>query len=267
MPKIKLCFAQTNPAWECPEKNLDKAFSLAEEASSKGADIIIFPEQSATGWDPSSCKNLSGENGLIPAAFKKTAIENNIGVLGSFREITSDNPRNTSVFYDNCGVLLAKYSKIHLFTPGGENKCFSPGDRPCVFTYKNIRFGLAICYDLRFSDLFTHYAKEKCSCVIIQAAWPKLRMKHWHTFIHSRAIENQYFAAGVNTTGKTPVDEYSGGSLLVSPSGETLMKADEKAGLFYAEIDTSLVYEAQKTFSSLSDRRDDLYIGWQKKEL
>jgi predicted amidohydrolase len=264
MPVLKLCFAQINSIPECPEENLNKAFSLAKEASLKGSDMIIFPEQSATGWNPVSDENISDDMGCIPQAFRNIAKDNSIGVLGSFRETGAENPRNTSVFFDEAGVLLAKYSKIHLFNPGGENKCFSPGDKPSIFTYKNVRFGLAICYDLRFSDLFTYYAKVGCECVIIQAAWPKLRMNHWETLIHSRAIENQYFVAGVNTTGKTPVDEYFGGSLLVSPAGEALMKADEKEGLYYAEIDSSLVLETRKKLDLVSDRRDDLYIGWKK---
>jgi predicted amidohydrolase len=127
-----------------------------------------------------------------------------------------------------------------------------------------VKFGLAICYDLRFSDIFTYYAKTGCECVIVQAAWPDARMKHWNIFIHSRAIENQYFVAGVNTTGRTDTDIYSGGSILVSPFGDAVMQADDEPGLFYAEVDTSLIYEARKSLHSLSDRRDDLYIGWHR---
>ncbi|WFN36957.1 carbon-nitrogen hydrolase family protein [Methanomicrobium antiquum] len=267
MSVLKLCLAQTNPVWEKPEKNLSKFLSYTKEASKNNADIIIFSEQAATGWNPLSDKNISDENGPIPKAFSAIASEFNIGILGAFRETGKDleKPKNTSVFFSDSGEILSKYSKIHLFNPGGENKCFSPGDVPSSFTYKGVKFGLSICYDLRFSDLFTYYAKEGCGCVFVQAAWPKLRMDHWRTFIHSRAIENQFFIAGINTTGKTPVDEYCGGSTLVGPSGETVLEADEKEGLFYGEIDTQIVLNKRDIFNSLSDRRDDLYIEWQKK--
>ncbi|MDD4300313.1 MAG: carbon-nitrogen hydrolase family protein [Methanomicrobium sp.] len=264
MPKLNICFAQVNPVWECPEINLAKASLLAEEAASNDSDIIIFPEQSATGWDPLSDKFRSDIFGEIPSEFSRIAKEYGIGVLGSFRESLDDRTCNTSVFFDNAGRKLCSYSKIHLFTPGKENRYYSPGEKPCVFEYRNIKFGLSVCYDLRFPDLYSYYSKCGCECVFIQAAWPKLRMKHWETFIHSRAAENQYFAAGINTAGKTPVDEYCGGSLLISPDGGTLMKADEDEGLFYGEIDTKSVEEARKNFSTLSDRRDDLYIGWSK---
>ncbi|MBP2134161.1 putative amidohydrolase [Methanomicrobium sp. W14] len=268
MASVRICFAQAGPAWENPRKSMDKAGIYAKEASEKAAGIIIFPEQYATGWDPESNENMSGPDGFIPRTFRKIAEENNIAVLGSFREITEENtygpakPKNTSVFYDENGRLLAKYSKIHLFSPGNEDRFFLSGDMPAVFDYKGIRFGLSVCYDLRFSDLYSYYCKKGCECIFVQAAWPKKRMKHWRLFIHSRAVENQYFVAGVNTTGNTSVDEYPGGSLLVSPSGEDILEAGENEDLYYAEIDPYVVKETRKKFCSLSDRRDDLYIKW-----
>jgi len=264
MPKVRLCIAQTEPVWNCPEENMDKAASLARSASDLNAGIILFPEQSATGWDPLSKDYATDDFGYIPETFQKIAKENKIAVLGSFREKSKGLLKNTSVFFDDSGKLLAKYSKIHLFTPGCENECFSPGEKPAVFTYKGIKFGLCVCYDLRFPELFTFYAKAGCECILLQAAWPCARMKHWDIFIHSRAIENQYYVAGVNTTGKTPVDTYCGKSLVVSPLGENICEADSAEGLFFAEIDTSHVKEARGGISSLSDRREDLYIGWSR---
>ena len=72
------------------------------------------------------------------------------------------------------------------------------------------RCGIAICYDLRFPDLFRIYAQKGVQVVFVPAAWPQKRINHWELFITARAAENQMYIVGVNTTGITPVDTYPG---------------------------------------------------------
>ncbi|WP_421909718.1 carbon-nitrogen hydrolase family protein [Methanolacinia petrolearia] len=258
---LRLCLAQAESAWKNPELSLKKASVFAECASREGAAIICFPEQFATGWDPASSSFAEDEGGPVSGMYSDIAAESGIGVLGSFREKDGDGFRNTAVFFDEHGKVLSKYSKIHLFSPAGEDKCFSPGSSPSVFEYKGIRFGIAICYDLRFPELFLRYRKLGAECILVPAAWPCSRLSHWDLFLRTRAVENRYYLGGINTIGRTPVDEYCGGSMVISPSGDVIAGPVKEEGLLYADIDP-INSEKLPGPDTLSDRRDDLYKSW-----
>lgn len=259
---LRVCIVQAESFWENPSGSLEKAHILAKSASAEGAAVVCFSEQFATGWDPSSHRYSEDENGFICTAYRNIAMEHGIGVLGSYREKTDGLPRNTAVFYDERGRLLSKYSKIHLFSPAGEEKHFSPGSSLSVFDYKGVKFGIAICYDLRFPELFLKYRRLGAECVLVPAAWPCSRLSHWDLFLHTRAIENRLFMAGINATGRTPVEEYCGGSMFVSPGGDIIAGPLKDEGLLYADIDPSVTHRADSGPDSLSDRRDDLYKSW-----
>lgn len=258
---LRLCIAQAESSWEDPDSSLKKASVFAKNAAAGGAEIICFPEQYATGWDPASSAFAEDENGSICSAYCDIASEYGIGVLGSFREKSSAGLKNTAVFFDESGKILSKYSKIHLFSPAGEEKHFSPGTSPSVFEYGGIKFGIAICYDLRFPELFLKYRMLGADCVLVPAAWPCKRLSHWDLFLRTRAVENRYYMAGINTTGRTPVDYYCGGSMAVSPLGDVIAGPVKEEGLLYADIEP---VEQGKDFGpdTLSDRRDDLYKSW-----
>ncbi|WOF17247.1 carbon-nitrogen hydrolase family protein [Methanoplanus sp. FWC-SCC4] len=262
MPELKFCIAQMEAVPGNPGESLLKAEKLAELAAGRGADIISFSEQFATGWDPDSVGFSEGERGPVNSFIRNTARRYGIGILGSFREKTESGIRNTAVFADKSGEVVCRYSKIHLFSPGGEDRHYIAGDTPASFEFMGVRFGLAICYDLRFPELFSHYQRAGCDCVIVQAAWPKARIKHWDILTHARAIENQYYIAGVNATGKTSAGEYNGNSLVVSPKGETVIRADDSEGIFCTTISLNEVKRARQDLRILSDRREYLYIGW-----
>jgi omega-amidase len=258
---LGLCIAQAESSWEDPDSSLKKASVFAKNAAAGGAEIICFPEQYATGWDPDSSAFAEDENGSICRAYSDIALESGVGVLGSFREKSDAGLKNTAAFFDENGKILSKYSKIHLFSPAGEEKHFSPGTSPSVFEYEDIKFGIAICYDLRFPELFLKYRRLGVDCVIVPAAWPCKRLSHWGLFLRTRAIENRYYMAGINTTGRTRVDDYCGGSMAVSPSGDIIAGPVKEEELLYADIES---VEQGKDFGhdTLSDRRDDLYKSW-----
>lgn len=230
--------AQARPVWEKPAEGLEKALGLAGAASAAGARVICFPEQFATGWDPESSSFAEEYGGPVSSGFCTIAADCGIGVLGNFREKTPDGLRNTAIFAGADGKAVAFYSKMHLFYPEGEDKFFSPGTSPAVFDYEGVRFGIAICYDLRFPGLFEEYSRLGTECVLVQAAWPCSRVSYWKHFISTRAKENGYYVAGTNTTGRTPVDEYCGGSMAASPAGMTVAGPAEGECLIYADVDT-----------------------------
>lgn len=256
---VRICSAQIACIWEEPEKTLEKAGVFIRHAAASGASLICFPEQFATGWDPESGKNIEDLNGLIVSSLRTYARNNQIAVIGSLRKQGSPLPENTAVVINNEGRILTTYSKVHLFSPGNEQKGFSPGSDLGIFTLGPLSCGIAICYDLRFPDLFRIYAQKGVQVVFVPAAWPQKRIKHWELFITARAAENQMYVAGVNTTGITPVDTYSGSSMIADPHGTIISRANDAEQLIFTDLDPALVQKARQSFPVEKDRKDALY--------
>lgn len=246
-------------AWEDPQKSLARADVLIRHAAASGADIICFPEQFTTGWDPKSRENTEDPDGRIVTALKNAAQDAGICILGSFREQTPLTPRNTAVVIAKDGSILASYAKIHLFSPAGEDTAFTSGKDLGIFRLGAMKCGLAICYDLRFPELFSAYAAHGVQAVFVPAAWPKSRIRHWELFISARSAENQMYVIGVNTTGTNPVDTYCGASMTADPNGTVISRAGEAEQLLFADIDPAVADAARSSFPVTKDRRNALY--------
>ncbi|HNX17551.1 MAG TPA: nitrilase-related carbon-nitrogen hydrolase [Methanoregula sp.] len=258
---MRCCSAQIEGIWESPNQTLEKAEPVFYEAAQAGAALISFPEQFATGWDPVSEKNIEPPDGATVTGFRELAKKYRIAVIGSFRESYPKKPKNTSIVIGKDGRILAAYSKIHLFTPENEDRAFTPGTDLAIFTLDDVRFGLAICYDLRFPEIFRLYRHKEVHAVIVPSAWPQSRLRYWELFIQSRAAENQLYVAGVNTTGTNPVDRYTGGSLTADPLGTIIARAGEGNELLYYDIDPIFVEKTRRAFPVENDRKDELYIS------
>jgi predicted amidohydrolase len=245
--------------WEDPEKSLEKAELFARHAAASGADIICFPEQFATGWDPSARTHVEDLDGTIVPALRRIARSADICVLGSFRERSFSGPRNTMIAIGKDGTVLASYAKIHLFSPAAENVAFIPGMELGIFSVGSLKCGMAICYDLRFPELFSAYAARGVQAIFVPAAWPAGRIRHWELFITARAAENQMYVTGVNTTGTTPVDTYTGASMTADPHGTIVSRAGDAEQLLFVDLDPAMVDSIRTTFPVRRDRRDALY--------
>jgi len=256
---VRVCSAQISGFWEDPGKTLERTEGFIAHAATFGAQLICFPEQFATGWDPLSEKNVQDLTGNIITRLQASAKANRIVVIGSIREASSPHPKNASVAIGNDGSILATYSKIHLFSPAKEDEYFVPGNDLGVFSLGQLTCGLAICYDLRFPSLFRIYAQKGVHVVFVPAAWPASRIRHWELFIQARAAENQMYVIGVNTTGTTPVDRYSGSSMAADPHGTIINRANDAEQLLFIDIDPAEVAAAQSALPVEKDRKDALY--------
>ena len=256
---MKCCSAQTAACWEDPEATLARVEPCIRNAAAAGADLIAFPEQFATGWDPGSHRHIQDITGTIVATLREYARNYTIAIIGSFREAALPLPKNSAVAIGDDGGLLARYAKIHPFAPGAEDKCYAPGHDPAVFCLKKLKLGIALCYDLRFPELFRVYADRGVHGVIVPSAWPQHRRQHWELFVRARAAENQIFVVGINTTGRNPTGEYAGGSITAGPDGSVIAQAGEGESILFSDLDPAAVEETRRQFPVHKDRRTDLY--------
>jgi len=198
-------------------------------------------------------------HGSIICTLQGFAKEYRIGIIGSHREKYDPLPKNTAVVINREGRIHAKYSKVHLFSMGNEHEGSSPGTELGIFNFDSLVCGIAICYDLRFPELFRIYAQKGVHALFVPSAWPQSRIRHWELFIRARAAENQMYVLGVNTTGKTPIDLYSGASMTADPHGNIVSRATDAEQLLFSDIDPEEVERMRSAFPVEKDRRDKLY--------
>ena len=256
---IKIAGAQLGSIWEDPVLSLKKAEPYIRKAADQGASLICFPELYPTGWDPRSLLHVQDREDLIVSRIRVLAQEYGIAILGSFRERFVPKPRNTCIVFDREGKEIASYSKCHLFTPATEEGRYFPGDALGIFRLEGVPFGIAICYDLRFSELFKVYAEAGVCCMLVPAAWPALRIDQWELFVRARALEHQFYVIGVNTTGLNPVDRYCGRSIAADPSGTVIARAGQGEELMVAGIDPETMVRLREALPVNRHKRPELY--------
>lgn len=238
--------AQINVELGEKKSNLGKAVDLIENSK---ADLILFPELFTTGLDFDNLAELAepldGETTKILSDVCRDKI-----VAGSIIEDNNKWLYNTFVLVDDTGII-GKYRKIHLFNE--EKHYLSSGEDITVVGTEFGRIALAICYDLRFPELFRKFMEHKADIVLICANFPKPRMKHWETLIKARAIENQFFVIACNRVGRDTINEYTGRSMAVDPWGEILTLGDNREEILKCVIDRTRVSEVRGGFPVLED--------------
>jgi omega-amidase len=265
---MKIALAQTDIFWEDKNKNRENYLKLIIKASQHGADLILFPEMSLTGFSM-NVSDISEETNLHSKTiewFKSQAIANNINIGFGYVEksLYDIKGKNNYCVAATDGTVLSLYSKIHPFSYGLESKFYIGGDDIPYFKLKDFAITTFICYDLRFPEIF-QAASKKANLITVAANWPKSRREHWITLLKARAIENQCFIAGVNRVGIGDNIEYSGDSLLIDPLGNVLLQGSDKEELLIHDIDVDEVYKARESFGLKNDRREDLYYSLYKK--
>ena len=190
---------------------------------------------------------------------KKNKVHVNIGSL----LLKIENQKklvNRSFFVDDNGSIKSYYDKIHMFDVNisekethRESELFKAGKKIILTRIKKINIGLAICYDLRFPNLFRKLAKKGSEIILMPAAFtvPTGR-DHWEILIRARAIENNTFIIATNMCGKHHTNRKTyGHSVLVDPWGKIIKKAFNKPTILNSKIDLSQVLIARKKIPSL----------------
>ncbi|MFQ5407492.1 MAG: carbon-nitrogen family hydrolase [Anaerolineales bacterium] len=240
--------------------NFGQVRAWTAEAASRGSGLVLFPELWSTGCDWEHLDELATPLGAgIFADISDLAAEFRLAVGGSVLERHEGKFYNTFVLYGPNGGLLGVYRKLHLFRLMQEDQWLAAGDETALIETPWGQTGLAICYDLRFAELFRLYALGGAELALLPAEWPEVRVAHWRTLVRARAIENQMFVAAVNRVGASQGETFGGRSALVDPWGNILVEGGAGPELLTAEIDLGMVAHVRNKIPVFADRRHDIY--------
>jgi predicted amidohydrolase len=247
--------------------NLQTALGLMAQAKSQGADLIAFPEflMAFSPVSQSAAKLTEiaeSTDGPFMRSLRAAAKAAGIGVVATIYETApvANRVYDSAVWIDAAGNIASVYRKLHLYDAFGfkESDKFHPGDdiAPLVSLGES-RFGMMICYDLRFPEMARMLTLQGANLLVAPAGWVQgdLKVEHWQTMIKARALEN-----GCYVIAPAQVENiYIGHSMAVDPLGRTLVDLGEKEGLAIVEVDVDLVRDTREKLPLLQNRRTDVY--------
>lgn len=236
--------------------NMRETEDLLRLSVQNGAVIAFLPELSYGGYrlNERHLADYSYEDAL--ATYSLLAKRYSIAIgFGVSKRLSYGKYTNRYIIVSSSGSILAEYDKTHIFSFGGEKELFEPGDSLSTFELDGILFGVSICYDLRFAEIFSIYSKS-CDVVLCPSAWPKKRISHYKLLLKARAVENALEVVGINWQGVSPDGiEYTKSSF-VSTSGGHFKKAVFRS----SRLD---IFELAKrkniTVNSVPDKRFAMY--------
>lgn len=259
--------------------NLAAADRLTRAAAGDGAKLIVLPEKwTAMGSDEDLRAASEPLDGPAIEWARETARELEVDlVAGSIMERIpgAEKLANTSVHIDPQGEMRAVYRKLHMFDVEvdgreyGESDVTEPGEEIVMSATApgfelgpmGVGLGLAICYDLRFPELFRILAISGARLIALPAAFTLASTRdHWETLVRARAIENQVFMIAANQMGSHPGGHRSGGrSMIVDPWGVVLAQAQDSEGHIVAELDLERQKEIGERMPFRRHRRPQSY--------
>jgi len=250
-------------------ENISAASALIRDAASDGASFMATPEMThLVQKDKSALLAAIHPEEIDPAlkAFQALAGELGIHILiGSLAIQNEDKVSNRSFLIAPSGSIVARYDKIHLFDAQvsdteryRESATYVAGKAPVLAQVSGAKLGFSICYDLRFPNLYRHYAQSGAQILTVPAAFtvPSGRA-HWEVLLRARAIETGSFVlapaqGGQHADGRSTY----GHSMVVNPWGEIIAElSHDKPGWVCADLDMSEVKKARQRIPAWSDKR------------
>ncbi len=256
----------------CPDKttNLTHASDLIRAATASGADLVMLPEMFCCEYNNNAfLENREPAGGAIWQSLSHAAATNKVWLIGgSFPEAEGERTFNTSFVFDRNGRQAAFHRKMHLFdidVKGGqhfhESLTFSAGDGVTLFETEFGRMGLCVCFDIRFPELCRLMSLEGAQVIFCPAAFNMTTgPAHWELMFRGRAVEDQVFTVGCSSARDVNGSYVSyANSIIVTPWGDTLVRAGAEETILSANIDIDLVAKVRAELPLLSARRTDVY--------
>lgn len=258
--------------------NLDEAEKLIKIAVQQEAGLVVLPENFAimgmSDMDKVAVAEEIGK-GPIQSFLAEQASKHGIWIVGGTVPIVSEQQGKvyaSCLLFNSSGERVARYDKIHLFDVTieannesyTESKTTTPGDEIVVVDTPFGRLGLAVCYDLRFPELFRAMADVGMQICAIPSAFTSLTGNaHWESLLRARAIENLSFViagaqGGYHVNGR----ETHGDSMIIDPWGVVLNRLPQGTGAVVSEIDIERLNKTRKLFPALMHKRLDCKINY-----
>ena len=253
------------------DANLLEVQRHVAQAAKEGSRLVVLPENFA--YMGHRCTDLwsvkeSAGYGKLQTFLRDLARKHDIWVVGGTIPVEikdSDKVRSACFVIDNSGEVRGRYDKLHLFDVSlvdvdedyRESSAIESGDQPLVVETPFGNLGIAICYDLRFPELFRSMLPSKPDIIALPSAFTAATGRaHWEPLVRARAIENLCYViaaaqGGYHISGR----ETWGHSMIVDPWGTVLGELPNGAGHVSAELDIDLLKTTRRNFPSLDHRR------------
>ena len=251
--------------------NLLEAERLIARAVNEGAGMVVLPENFAimgmNEQDKVAVREQDGD-GPIQEFLAQQAVKHGIWVVGGTIPMVASTPtkvRAVCLVYNDAGECVARYDKVHLFDvslEGGveqytESETIESGEEVVVIDSPFGRMGLAVCYDLRFPEMFRKMLDQDMELVVLPSAFTAITGRaHWEVLVRARAIENLCYVVaaaqgGYHVNGR----ETHGDSMVVSPWGAVIDRLARGSGVVIADIDRDQLASIRRSLPAISHRR------------
>ena len=251
---MEIALLQTDIAWGDRAANLLRAERMMDEHP--GAQLYVLPEMFATGFMVGEDVVAEPSEGKVHRWMVDVAQRKGCAVAGSVAVEVGGRLHNRFYFVTPDGATW-HYDKRHLFTYAHEDRLYTKGEDRVIVRYGGLRFLLQVCYDLRF-PVFSRNRGDYDVAIYV-ANWPTSRLMAWQTLLRARAIENQCYVLGVNRVGNDPSNAYNGGTVVLSPQGETLTECRENmTDVARATLSLTQLEGLRRTFPVMKD--GDVFI-------
>ncbi len=253
--------------------NLRVAGQYIQEAASHGAILIELPEMFALMGMDQMDKVKQAEvfgQGPIQDFLATQATKYGVWIVGGTIPLTlpgqNQKVRAACLVFDDQGQCVTRYDKIHLFdvlVKAGqeeryaESNTIAPGSEVIVIPTPVGRLGLAVCYDVRFPELFREMHKQDVELIALPSAFTyPTGVAHWDVLVRARAIENlAYVLAACQTGVHSNQRRTYGHSMLVNPWGEVVASLGEQPGVLIGDVDLAYLHQLRQEFPALTHRR------------
>lgn len=256
------------------DRNLADARALIAQAAQAGVELVVLPEYfcliGRRDTDKLDIREPLGQ-GPIQDMLSRAAREEGLWIVGGTLPLAidgrDDRVLNTSLVFDPSGRCVARYDKIHLFGFDNgrerydESRVLQRGQQPALFELPSRdghvwRIGLSVCYDVRFPELYRHYADQGAELMLVPSAFTATTGEaHWELLLRARAVENLSWVlapaqGGIHENGRRTW----GHSMLVNPWGRVEACQPGEPGLVMGELDIAVLHQFRAQLPALGHR-------------
>ena len=263
---VKISILQMSSVIVDVDTNIDKLEKIINNNLENDTDVLVLPEVWTCGW---SCSKFIESAQKIEESkainfLKKIAKIFNTNIIGGSL-ITEKNGKfyNTCPVIDRNGNVLALYNKNHLYSYYGcaEGDYITAGDAPVMVDIEGINYGLTICYDIRFPEIYRAYRKAGADILVNCAAWGSSKPIPWEVMTKSRAVENQCYMVALTQCGQISENEFNlGHSRIIDYKGEELNSIYEKEGIISSVLSMENMYKFRNKCTILNDIHENYEV-------